>query len=299
MMINEFDNFDLMPTIALLGTGLLGEAIGCRLLEQGVTLKIWNRTTEKCEPLLKQGAALIENLDGAAKGCQAVITVLRDGPVSGEVIAELGDLDAVCCLPMGTMGISESRQLELQVQGQQGAYLEAPVLGSKSEALKGTLLVMAGGDAALFQQQLPLLQLLSADPKWMGPTGSAAASKLALNQLIASLTHGYSLALRLVQASGLEVERFMEVLRPSALYAPTVDKKLDRMLSNDFSNPNFSTALLRKDLQLFVREATLAGVNAEALAGLVELLTLAKGTPLDAGDYSALHALTAGLAKDH
>lgn len=298
-MINEFDNFDLMPTIALLGTGLLGEAIGCRLLEQGVTLKIWNRTTEKCEPLLKQGAALIENLDGAAKGCQAVITVLRDGPVSGEVIAELGDLDAVCCLPMGTMGISESRQLELQVQGQQGAYLEAPVLGSKSEALKGTLLVMAGGDAALFQQQLPLLQLLSADPKWMGPTGSAAASKLALNQLIASLTHGYSLALRLVQASGLEVERFMEVLRPSALYAPTVDKKLDRMLSNDFSNPNFSTALLRKDLQLFVREATLAGVNAEALAGLVELLTLAKGTPLDAGDYSALHALTAGLAKDH
>ena len=133
----------------------------------------------------------------------------------------------------------------------------------------------------------------------MGPTGSAAASKLALNQLIASLTHGYSLALRLVQASGLEVERFMEVLRPSALYAPTVDKKLDRMLSNDFSNPNFSTALLRKDLQLFVREATRAGVNAEALAGLVELLTLAKGTPLDAGDYSALHALTAGLAKDH
>ena len=298
-MINEFDNFDLMPTIALLGTGLLGEAIGCRLLEQGVTLKIWNRTTEKCEPLLKQGAALIENLDGAAKGCQAVITVLRDGPVSGEVIAELGDLDAVCCLPMGTMGISESRQLELQVQGQQGAYLEAPVLGSKSEALKGTLLVMAGGDAALFQQQLPLLQLLSADPKWMGPTGSAAASKLALNQLIASLTHGYSLALRLVQASGLEVERFMEVLRPSALYAPTVDKKLDRMLSNDFSNPNFSTALLRKDLQLFVREATLAGVNAEALAGLVELLTRAQGTALDAGDYSALHALTAGLAKDH
>ena len=298
-MINEFDNFDLMPTIALLGTGLLGEAIGCRLLEQGVTLKIWNRTTEKCEPLLKQGAALIENLDGAAKGCQAVITVLRDGPVSGEVIAELGDLDAVCCLPMGTMGISESRQLELQVQGQQGAYLEAPVLGSKPEALKGTLLVMAGGDAALFQQQLPLLQLLSADPKWMGPTGSAAASKLALNQLIASLTHGYSLALRLVQASGLEVERFMEVLRPSALYAPTVYKKLYRMLSNDFSNPNFSTALLRKDLQLFVREATLAGVNAEALAGLVELLTLAQGTPLDAGDYSALHALTGGSVEDH
>ncbi len=283
-----------MTTIALLGTGLLGEAIGCRLLHRGVTLRVWNRSAEKCEPLLKQGAALIENLAGAAKGCQSVITVLRDGPVSAEVIAQLGDLDAVCCLPMGTMGISESRQLELQVQAQQGVYLEAPVLGSKPEALKGTLLVMAGGSPEVFQQQLPLLRLLSEAPKWMGATGSAAASKLALNQLIASLTHGYSLALRLVQASGLEVESFMEVLRPSALYAPTVDKKLERMLTHDFTNPNFSTALMRKDLQLFVREAGLAGLNAEALAGLVELLTRAEGTPLDAADYSALHALTAG-----
>ncbi len=153
---------------------------------------------------------------------------------------------------------------------------------------------MAGGNAEVFQQQLPLLRLLSEAPKWMGATGSAAASKLALNQLIASLTHGYSLALRLVQASGLEIESFMEVLRPSALYAPTVDKKLERMLTHDFTNPNFSTALMRKDLQLFVREAGMAGLNADALAGLVELLTRAEGTPLDAADYSALHALTAG-----
>ena len=57
-------------------------------------------------------------------------------------------------------------------------------------------------------------------------------------------------------------------------------------------------ALLRKDLQLFVREATLAGVNSEALAGLVDLLTLAEGTALDAGDYSALHALTGGSVEE-
>ena len=283
-----------MPTIALLGTGLLGEAIGLRLLERGVRLKVWNRTAKKCECLLKQGAELIENLDGAARGCQSVITVLRDGPISAEVIAALGDLDTGCCIPMGTMGISESRQLAKQVCVQRGAYLEAPVLGSRSEAINGTLLMMTGGETSEFEKQLPLLRILAADPKWMGPTGSAAAAKLALNQLIASLTHSYSLALRLVQASGLDVECFMEVLRPSALYARTADKKLERMLSNDFSNPNFSTALLRKDLKLFVREANMADVNTEALMGLVDLLNRAEGTSLDNGDYSALHALTAG-----
>ncbi len=68
-----------MPTIALLGTGLLGEAIGRRLLEQGVTLKVWNRSPDKYESLLQQGAVQIKNLAGAAKGCQAVITFHCDG----------------------------------------------------------------------------------------------------------------------------------------------------------------------------------------------------------------------------
>tara|TARA_B100000073_G_C23279842_1_gene390066 strand:- start:138 stop:527 length:390 start_codon:yes stop_codon:yes gene_type:complete len=128
----------------------------------------------------------------------------------------------------------------------------------------------------------------------MGAVGTGAASKLALNQLIASLTHGYSLALRLVQASGLDVDRFMQVLRPSALYAPTVDKKLERMMSHHYDDPNFCTRLLRKDLKLFLREAQLAGVDATALDGLASLLERATGTDLDVGDYSALHELTDG-----
>lgn len=283
-----------MPTVALLGTGLLGEAIGLRLLEQGVTLRVWNRHAEKSEALQRDGAQVIQSLAEGLQGCDTVITVLRDGPVTAEVVAALGDVSGACCMPMGTMGIRESRDLERQVRAQGGSYLEAPVLGSKPEALKGTLLVMAGGNAEVFQRQLPLLRLLSQDPKWMGETGSGAASKLALNQLIASLTHGYSLALRLVQASGLEVERFMDVLRPSALYAPTVDKKLERMLNHDYANPNFSTALLRKDLQLFLQEAPKLGVNSSALNGLAELLAQAEQTQLDDCDYSALHELTKG-----
>ena len=152
---------------------------------------------------------------------------------------------------------------------------------------------MAGGEQAVFDQQCALLKHLSLEPKRMGAVGTGAASKLALNQLIASLTHGYSLALRLIQASGLEVDSFMDVLRPSALYAPTVDKKLKRMLSHDYGDPNFSTGLLRKDLSLFLREAGLAGVDAGALEELVALLKRAEGTALDGGDYSALHELTA------
>ena len=282
-----------MVKVVLLGTGLLGSAIGHRLLTVGCSLRVWNRDPARCEPLVSAGAQLLDDPAQAIEGACTVITVLRDGPITSEVVASLGGLKQCCVMPMGTMGISESVALETQVQDQGGVYLEAPVLGSRPEALAGRLLVMAAGDQAVFDQQCALLKHLAEEPKRMGPVGTGAASKLALNQLIASLTHGYSLALRLVQASGLDVDSFMNVLRPSALYAPTVDKKLKRMLTHDYSDPNFSTSLLRKDLNLFLREANLAGVNADALEGLSALLMRAEGTDLDAGDYSALHELTA------
>jgi len=281
-----------MVTVALLGTGLLGSAIATRLLSVGCSLRVWNRDPDRCQPLMSAGAQRFDDPAQAVAGSSTVITVLRDGPVTSAVVASLGDLDQCCVMPMGTMGISESVALDEQVRLQGGLYLEAPVLGSRPEALAGRLLVMAGGEQTVFDQQFSLLRFLAAEPKRMGAVGTGAASKLALNQLIASLTHGYSLALRLIQASGLEVDSFMDVLRPSALYAPTVDKKLKRMLAHDYSDPNFSTGLLRKDLSLFLREACLAGVDAGALEGLVALLKRAEGTALDAGDYSALHELT-------
>ena len=282
-----------MATIALLGTGLLGEAVGHRLLSQGCDLRVWNRNPQRCQGLLESGATPIAHLsDGASAGCDAVITVLRDGQVTRNVVAELGPLGGSCVMPMGTMGITEIRDLAADVQTQNGRCLEAPVLGSRPQALQGSLLVMAGGEPELFEQQRPLLNLLAEDPLLVGPIGSGAATKLALNQLIASLTHAFSLSLRLVQQAGVPVETFMSILRPSALYAPTFDKKLQRMLDGHYADPNFSTALLRKDLRLFLEEATAAGLQSKGLHGLDSLLQEAKGGDLDDLDYCALHELT-------
>ena len=69
-----------MATIALLGTGLLGEAIGHRLLSQGCDLRVWNRNPQRCQGLLEAGATPIVHLSGgAATGCDAVVSVMRDG----------------------------------------------------------------------------------------------------------------------------------------------------------------------------------------------------------------------------
>lgn len=281
-----------MTAVSLLGTGLLGTAIAQRLLDRGLDVHVWNRDASRLGPLVDQGATPILDLHDAALNRDAVITVLRDGNVTAEVVRSLGPLAQATVIPMGTMGVKESQNLAAQVIRQGGDYLEAPVLGSRPQALSGTLLVMAGGTATAFTRQQDLLAQLSQQPIHVGDVGSGAATKLALNQMIASLTHSFSLALRLIQQSGVPVETFMKILRPSALYAPTFDKKLQRMLDQHYSDPNFSTALLRKDLRLFLEESATAGLQASGLQGLASLLDEAQGGDLDDQDYCALHELT-------
>ena len=281
-----------MTSVAVLGTGLLGTAIAMRLLKQGLNVHVWNRDPSRVAPLVEKGATAIDTPGSAAGDHRALITVLRDGASTAAVIRSAGALHGSTVIPMGTMGVNESRTLAMQVADQGGRYLEAPVLGSRPQALSGTLLVMAGGESDDFAQQQELLTHLSEQPMHVGPVGSGAATKLALNQMIASLTHSFSLSLRLIQQSGVPVETFMKILRPSALYAPTFDKKLQRMLDHHYSDPNFSTALLRKDLQLFLEEAAAAGIQDSGLQGLATLLEDARGSDLDGQDYCALHELT-------
>ena len=281
--------------IALLGSGLLGSAIAIRLLQQGEQLWVWNRTPERCAPLVEAGAQLAADAAAAVAPASWVITVLSDGPTTRAVLDALGPaLAGKGVIQMGTIGPDESQALASAVQHWGGHYLEAPVLGSRPEALRGQLQLMAGGPAALVERAMPLLRQLAAEPVALGEVGSAMAAKLALNQLIASLTHSFSLSLHLVQRSGVAVPAFMELLRQSALYAPTFDKKLERELLHQYGDPNFPTAHLRKDLTLFQGAAQRAGLDASGLEGLLALLQGATAAGLDGLDYCALHELTAG-----
>jgi 3-hydroxyisobutyrate dehydrogenase len=282
--------------IALFGTGLLGGAIARRLLEGEQELWVWNRSPERCQDLIQAGARSAATAREVAEQADWLITVLSDGPSTSALL--LGDLDQQLdgrtVIQIATIGPEESQALADGVAARGGRYLEAPVLGSKPEALLGRLQLMAGGEPAVFAAAQPILTQLSEAPRRLGAVGSAMACKLALNQLIASLTHAFSLSLHLVQRSGVEVEAFMEILRGSALYAPTFDKKLERELAGDYGNPNFPTAHLRKDLALFLQATQAAGLNGDGLEGLLHLLQGSTAAGLDGLDYCALHALTAG-----
>jgi 3-hydroxyisobutyrate dehydrogenase-like beta-hydroxyacid dehydrogenase len=206
-----------------------------------------------------------------------------------QTLATLAGRTVIQC---STIGPSESRELAGRVEEAGGRYLEAPVLGSTPEAEAGRLLVLAGGSEEDFERSRPVLESLGA-PRLIGPVGHGAALKLALNQLIASLSAAFALSLAFVRREGVDVNAFMEVLRASALYAPTFDKKLARMLEGDFAHPNFPLKHLLKDVRLFLDEGRPLGLDGRALAALEEVLEAGVAAGHAEDDYSALYASVA------
>jgi 3-hydroxyisobutyrate dehydrogenase len=110
-----------------------------------------------------------------------------------------------------------------------------------------------------------------------------------MNQLIASLTAGFSLSLGYAIKNGVDTDLFMDTVRESALYAKTYDKKLQKYLDRDFGKANFSTRHLLKDIRLFIEDARAAGLNTDALEGIERITAQAVDNGMDLMDYSSIY----------
>lgn len=269
----------------------MGKPLAQRLLSAQLPVVVYNRTQSKLEALREAGAMVADAPEEAIASSDCIILMLSDAAAIEQVLFSENakqQLKNRTVIQMGTISPSQSQELQKQVVAAGGEYLEAPVLGSIPEAEAGKLIVMVGATEAQFQKWSNLLQNFGSDPRLIGPVGTAAAIKLALNQLISSLTTAFALSLGFVQNQGVEVESFMEILRQSAIYAPTFDKKLQRMLERNYANPNFPTKHLLKDTNLFLDAAKLVNLNASSLSGVREILEIAQQMGLSNEDYSSL-----------
>ena len=277
--------------VTLIGTGLMGRPMAERLLSAGYHVWVFNRTREKAESLRSAGGEIALSAAEAIQSARCVILMLADASAIRQVIFDREqepELSGRTVIQMGTISPSESIDFQQEVNQRGGDYLEAPVLGSIPEAKAGNLLVMVGGSKSQFDRWSGLLQVFGPNPLLIGEVGKASALKLAMNQLIASLTAGFSLSLGFVQKYDIAVDLFMKILRESALYAPTFDKKLKLMLARDYGIGNFPSKHLSKDVVLFRTAAQTLNqetVGIEAIHRLLEI-TLEKGYA--DGDYSAL-----------
>lgn len=276
----------------LIGTGLMGQPMAMRLLEAGLEVTVYNRTVSKLQPLEADGAIAAPTPKLVLESSDYIILMLSDAQAINQVLFESRQTELLqnkLIIQMATISPDQSRAINDQVIAAGGRYLEAPVLGSIPQVKTGELIVMVGGSSQNFERSFPLLKNFSPKPILVGEVGAAAAMKLALNQLIAGLTSSFALALGLVKKQNVDVEQFMQILRDSALYAPTFDKKLTRMSDRNFANPNFPTKHLLKDTNLFLEQAQSLGLATDNLEGIQTIIQQAIAQGLENEDYSAIY----------
>jgi 3-hydroxyisobutyrate dehydrogenase len=285
--------------IGVIGTGLMGAPMTLRLMSSGHRVWVYNRTRSKLKSLELAGAIPCATPEEVVKQTDAMILMvtnadairsilLKENRADGSDVADGAAIAGKTVIQMGTIAPAESRTLAYDFNQLGAQYLEAPVLGSIPEAKHGTLLVMVGAEPEIYHQWTPLLKCFGEKVYHVGPVGTAASLKLAMNQMIGTLTTAFAQSLGLIQKAGIDTDVFMDVLRQSALYAPTFDKKLPRMESRKFQDPNFPAKHLLKDMGLFTDTAKANGLDVAAAECVQQLVSRAVEAGLADDDYSSL-----------
>ena len=233
-----------MAKVAVVGLGEMGSRIARRLLDAGHHLTVWNRTAAKAEAL---GVPVAASPAEAAAGSEAVVTMVTD-PAALRAVTEGPDGVAAgaagtTVIEMSTVGPAAIERLAEQVP----ELLDAPVLGSLSEAEEGRLSIFAGGEEALFERWHGLLEALGT-PVYVGPQGSGAAAKLVANTTLFGTIGVLGEAVALADALDLPREKAFEVLATTPLVAQA-ERRRPALESGDYA-PRFPLRLARKDADL-------------------------------------------------
>ena len=278
--------------VSVLGAGLMGSPFSLRLLGEGHEVTVYNRSSDKLMHLISKGVNITTNPCDAIANSKIIIMMLSGYSAITEVLFSTPiDMEDKLFVQMGTISPNESRELFARISQLGAKYIEAPVLGSIPEALNGKLIVMVGGSLDDFNYVVPILDCLGEKPILIGDVGTAAALKLAMNQLIAALTTAFSLSLGFCMRNGVDTEIYMDVVRKSALYAQTYDKKLKKYLERNFDGANFSAKHLNKDVNLFLADAESLGMDCSSLQGIAKITTQAIKQGLGDKDYSAIYEI--------
>ena len=240
----------------------MGLPMARRFLHAGHSLRVYNRTREKAEPLLRQGAVVAATPRQACEGADAVLSMSADDAASRAVwLGAEGALQAslrpgAFAIECSTLSHEWAMELAAQTARQGLRYIDAPVTGSPEDAARGALTLLVGAQQDDLQEALPLLSALAQRIIRFGPPGAGTAYKLIVNLMgavqIASAAEGFAMAER----AGLDAETFANALSTSQASSPQVVRNTQRMVADDHDrNVVFTPQLRLKDVEYALRLA--------------------------------------------
>jgi len=244
-------------TIAFLGTGLMGAPMARNLLAAGFTVQVWNRSIAKAVPLAGYGARVCSSPEAAVTGADFVITTLSNGTATESIMGSAAVAAALksgaTWIEMSSVKPTEARWQRDHLQELGVAHLDAPISGGTRGAETGSLAIMVGGEVAVFEPAVPVLQAMGR-PVLVGPSGSGQLAKLA-NQAIVGVTIGaVAEAMLLLEEGGADPAAVRLALKGGFADSTILQQHGERMTKRNF-DPGGASRTQVKDLDNLLEEA--------------------------------------------
>jgi 3-hydroxyisobutyrate dehydrogenase len=260
-------------TVAVLGAGgTMGRPMARNIAGAGLAVRAWNRSRERAQPLVADGAQLADTPYDAADGADVVLTMLADaGPVLGTIGGEHGAIGSMrpgaVWLQMSTIG-EEGTAACIALATEQGiAFADAPVLGTKAPAEQGALVVLGSGADDLRERLRPILDAVGQRTMWVGAAGAGTRLKVIVNSWIVTVMEGGAETIALAEGMGMDPALLLEAVAGGPLDLPYLRAKAKAIAERDF-DPSFSLRLAAKDAGLVQESAAGRGLDLPVLAAI-------------------------------
>ena len=263
----------------------------------GHEVTVWNRTADKTKPLAAAGAKVAATPAAVARDAELVISILTnseaiaaayegpDGLLSGDVKGRL-------FVEMSTVRPDAQRALAAKVQARGAAMVDCPVGGTTGPARDGKLLGFVGGDPADVARAKPVLDQLCRRVEHVGPVGSGASMKLAINLPLLVYWQALGEALLLCRPLGIDPARMMDIFADTS-GGPNVLKvraaSVAAELGGGYTGPvTFDVDSIRKDLATMIAEAKALGSRLPVAERALECFDEVSRAGLGSGDSVVL-----------
>jgi 3-hydroxyisobutyrate dehydrogenase-like beta-hydroxyacid dehydrogenase len=291
----------LIMKLAFIGTGNMGSPMARNLLRAGHQVTVYNRTRAHAEPLRDDGAALADSPADAARGADAVITMLADDAAVEQTAQGFLETLASGALHIGmsTVSVACSKRLADQHAARGQLYIAAPVFGRPNAAAAANLWIVAAGPPESVARCQQLFDVLGRGTSVVGAEAWVAnAVKLSGNFLIAAALESMGEAFALVRKSGVDSGQFLEIINSALFNSPLYAGYGAAVAKEQFEPAGFKLTLGFKDLRL-VQEAAESAAVPMPLAGILRdrfLAAMARGEgDLDWAAIARIAAVQAGL----
>ena len=151
-----------------------------------------------------------------------------------------------------------ARQLSQACQDRDAHFIDAPVSGGQQGAENGQLSIMCGGNPAIYQRAVPVLEHYAKACNLLGPAGSGQLTKMVNQICVAGLVQALSEGVAFANNAGLDAKKVFETISQGAASSWQMIHRHQTMIDDEFDH-GFAVDWMRKDLDICLQEAARNG----------------------------------------